>query len=180
MTWAAARQALLGLLVVTLSLPPLFALSRALGVGTPPRGGLAILGGSVVLGFAGGGFVGALASGLGLPTERRAAWRRLRVAASLAGLVWGIALCGLALPLYLDGVVDDATDAGTEAAIHRIDPILDHPAGALDQAWAVAGELAQAGAARLPALTLLGWTLLGPVLAAPLETRRTREGKTQP
>jgi hypothetical protein len=123
-----------------------------------------------VLGFAAGGALGAMlgASDLGVRV------RRLRGVASVAGLVLGIVLCGAVLPVYLDSAMDDVTDAAAEGAAGRIGTVLDRPSSAWDQAGDAAGELARAGAARLPALALLGWTLLGPALAAGLEARRPR------
>jgi len=167
----ALRHALLGALVVALSLPVLLGLSRVLGVARPPLGGLALLGGSVMLGFAGGGLIGALGARAGL----RSGW-----AASLLGLVYGLVLCGTVLPLYTDDVLDEMTDRGTELAVERLDKVLDKPEGVWNQAVDVAGHVAQEGAVYVPALALLGWTLVGPALAAPLEVRRGRKALKGP
>lgn len=168
--WVAVRQALLGLLAVAVSLPLLFLLSRVLGVSRPPLGGLATLGGSVVLAFAGGGLIGAL---LAISFSGRPL-RLVRLVAAGAGLVYGFVLCSAVLPLYTDDVLDEMTDRGTEIAVERAPDVLDHPAGAVDQATDAAGKLVQEGAVYVPALALLGWTLLGPALAAPLEARRPK------
>ena len=157
------RQALFGALAVAVSLPLVLGLSRALGVPRPPVGGLALLGGSVLLAFAGGGLIGALGARAGL---------RSRLAVSLLGLVYGLVLCATVLPLYTDDVLDEMTDRGTEMAVGRMDKILDHPEGILNEAVDVAGHLAEEGAVYVPALALLGWTIIGPALAAPMEVRR--------
>jgi len=173
--WVALRQALLGAVAVAASFPLLLALSRALGLGRPPLGGVATLGASVVLAFAGAGLIGAL---LAAAAPSRPRWQ-VRSVAALAGLVYGFFLCSAALPLYTDDVLDDLTDRGTEIAVERAPGLLDRPAGAVDQATDVAGKLAHEGAVSLPALALLGWTLLAPALVAPLEVRppRLRRGE---
>ncbi|MBV9851300.1 MAG: hypothetical protein JO250_16645 [Armatimonadetes bacterium] len=168
--WAAVRQALVGVVVVVASVPLLMGLCRALELEAPPVEGVALLGGSVLLGFAGGGVIGALLGGL----AGSGPLGRVRLAAALAGLVWGGLLCSVALPLYTDSVMDDVTDAGTEQAIARVGPVLERPSGAADQAVDAGEKLAMAAAARLPALALLGWTLLGPAVVAPLEVRRRK------
>ncbi len=167
----AVRQALLGALAVVVSLPVLVGLSHILGVARPPLGGLALLSGSVLLGFVGGGLIGALGARAGL----RSGW-----GASLLGLVYGLVLCGTVLPLYMDDVLDEMTDQGTEMAVERLDTVLDKPKGIWDQAVDVAGHVAQEGAVYVPALALLGWTLIGPALAAPLEVRRGRKTARSP
>ncbi len=175
LVWVAVRQALLGVVVVVASLPLLLLLSHALGLGRPPLGGLATLGGSVVLAFAGGGLIGALlASAFG---GRSLGFVRLIAAG--AGLVYGFLLCSAVLPLYTDDVLDELTDRGTEIAVERAPDVLDRPAGALDQAWDAAGKLVHEGAVYIPALALLGWTLVGPALAAPLEVRRPRRNRAE-
>lgn len=167
----AVRHALLGALAVALSVPVLTGLSRILGVARPPLGGLALLGGSVLLAFAGGGLIGALGARAGL---------RSRWAVSLLGLVYGLVLCGTVLPLYTDDVLDEMTDRGTELAVARLDKVLEKPEGIWDQAMDVAGHVVQEGAVYVPALALLGWTLVGPALTAPLEVRRGRKAHTGP
>ena len=168
---ATVRQALVGLLVAAASLPLVLALGRALGVPRPPTDGILLLGGTVALAFAGGGLLGALAAAV-----MRGSRRRVRLLASLAGLVWGIFLCSVALPFYTQDVLDDMTDQGTEAALAHVDTLLERPSGALDQAADIAGGLIRDGAARLPALALLGWAVIGPTLVAPLEARPPKPG----
>lgn len=173
--WVAVRQALLGLVAVAASFPLLLALSHALGLGRPPLSGVATLGGSVVLAFAGGGLIGALLSDIAGNRSRL----QVRLAAALAGLVYGIILCSAVLPLYTDDVLDGLTDRGTEIAVERAPDVLAQPSKAADQAVDAAGKLIHEGAVYIPALALLGWTLLGPVLSAPLEVRRSRQGARQ-
>ena len=170
LVWVAARQVLLGLIAVAASFPLLLALSHALGLGRPPLGGVATLGGSVVLAFAGGGLIGAMLAGMG----GKRPLGLLRLAAAGLGLVYGFVLCSAVLPLYTDDVLDEMTDQGTEIAVERAPDVLDRPASVGDQAMDAAGKLVHAGAVYVPALALLGWTLIGPALAAPLEVRRPR------
>lgn len=173
LVWVAVRQALLGLLAVAASFPLLLARSHALGLGRPPLGGVATLGGSVVLAFVGGGLIGALlASTFG---GRSVGF--VRLVAAGAGLVYGFVLCSAVLPLYTDDVLDELTDRGTEIAVERAPDLLDRPASVGDQAMDAAGKLVHEGAVYIPALALLGWTLLGPALAAPLEVRRPKSGR---
>lgn len=168
---ATVRQALLGALAVSVSLPFVLGWSRVLGVARPPLGGLTLLGGSVLLGWAGGGLIGALGARAGL---------RSRLAASALGLVYGLVLSSAVLPLYTDDILDEMTDRGTELAVARLDKVLDHPQGIMDEAVDVASHLAQEGAVYVPALALLGWTAVGPALAAPMEVRRGQKARTGP
>ncbi len=71
------------------------------------------------------------------------------------------------------------TNSGTEAALARAGDLLPHPSGAVDQALDLAGGLVRDGVARLPALSLLGWALVGPVLVAPLEARPTVSARSK-
>lgn len=102
-TFAVVRQTLCGLLAVLVSLPVLFALHRAFGLGSPPISGLLLLGGAVVLAFASAGLLGAM---LG-------AARGTAGVAGLLGLGLGALLCFAVAPFYgsivLDGVTRDAT-----------------------------------------------------------------------
>jgi len=173
LVWVAVRQALLGVVAVAASFPLLLVLSHALGLGRPPLGGVATLGGSVVLAFAGGGLIGALLASVGANRSLL----QLRLAAALAGLVYGFVLCSAVLPLYTDDVLNELTDRGTEIAVERAPDVLDRPANIGDQALDAAGKLVHEGAVSVPALALLGWTLLGPALAAPLEARRPRQAR---
>ena len=177
LVWVALRQALLGVVAVAASFPLLLLLSHALGLGRPPLGGVATLGGSVVLAFAGGGLIGAVLSTIVGDRPRV----QVRLAAALAGLVYGFVLCSAVLPLYTDDVLNDLTDRGTEIAVEHAPAVLDRPSGVMDQAMDAAGKLVHEGAVSVPALALLGWTLLGwtllaPALIAPLEVRPPRRG----
>lgn len=167
----AVRQALLGLVVVAVSFPMLLALSHTLGLGRPPLNGVATLGGSVVLAFAGGGLIGSLLA-KGSAAQPVVL---IRLAAAGFGLVYGFFLCSAVLPLYTDDVLDELTSRGTEIAVERAPDVLSHPEGAANQALESAGTLVQEGTVYIPALALLGWTLAGPALAAPLEVRRPRQ-----
>ena len=170
---ATVRQAVVGLAVALASLPLLLVLSRTLGLTPPPVDGLLLLGGAVVLAFAGGGLLGALLTVAVLRGFRG----RIRGLAALAGLAWGIALCSIALPLYTENVFDELTDTGTEAAMTHAGDVLNRPSAAADQALDIAGHLAAEGAARLPAVVLLIWVVVGPALVAPLEARPPRASR---
>ena len=168
--WVALRQAPLGAVAVAASFPLLLVLSHALGLGRPPLGGVATLGGSVVLACAGGGLIGAVLTSVVGDRSRL----QVRLAATLAGLVYGFVLCSAVLPFYTDDVLNDLTDRGTEIAVERAPAVLERPSGVMDQAMDAAGKLVHEGAVSVPALALLGWTLLAPALIAPLEVRRPR------
>lgn len=102
-TPAIVKGLLVGLVLVIISLPGLFALHGALRLGSPPISGLVLLGGSVALTLAVANVVGAMMgqarSNVGL--------------AALAGLGIGIASCVVMAPLYggmvMDGLTHDAT-----------------------------------------------------------------------
>ncbi len=175
LVWVAVRQALLGLLAVAASFPLLLILSHALGLGRPPLGGVTTLGGSVVLAFMGGGLIGAVLTSIVGDRSRG----QVRVAAALLGLVYGFALCSAVLPFYTDDVLNELTDKGTEIAVERAPDVLDRPANIGDQAMDAAGKLVHEGAVSVPALALLGWTLLAPAFVAPLEVRRPRQAHSK-
>lgn len=161
--------ALAGALVVAASLPILGALSGAVGLGPPPVGGVFLLGTTVVLGWASGALVGAL---IGRGSGRRAGCGALAAAAA-AGLVLGGVLCALVLPLYTQSVVDGlARESARLAAAQGRTVLRDRRLPPTSAAVEAAQQLARNGAARLPALSLLGWALVGPALAAGIEARR--------
>lgn len=94
---------LVGVAAVVVSLPILFLVHRALGLGNPPITGLVILGGTVVICFALGGGVGASIG----------AARGNSLIAALLGLVIGGAACFIVAPFYgslvVEGLSRDAT-----------------------------------------------------------------------
>ena len=162
---AALRQTVFGSVAVAVTWPAMLAVHRAFHVGMPPVNALLLLGASVLVSFSVGGLIGA-----GLAQKVRPG-RWLRPAAALLGLVWGLALCSLVLPWYTDQVMEQLTDSGTEQAVAKIGTVAANLNSAPNQLWDVAGKLTEEGAAQIPALLLLGWTLIGPALAAPWEAR---------
>ena len=181
---AIIRQALFGLLSVLVSLPILNALHHAFGLGAPPRGGVVLLGLSVLFAWASGGALGAFVGEAG---RRNSSWNATFVAA-LAGLLWGGVLCAFVAPLYAQSVLDDVTrHVATQAAATALDEkdrllerARDVRAGktravageAFSKAKTSALEVARSGASRLPAFALLFWVLLGPAIAASMESRK--------
>lgn len=178
---AIARQLFVGMLIVVVSLPLLWALHGAFGLGNPPLSGVLLLGGSVVAAFAGGGVIGYLLGAGGRNTGSVPL-------AALCGLLWGGSVCALAVPFYgqmivehlmhegtslawreRGRVVERAGDAAREVRAGRARQAAEKTAG---EAWTTAKNMALSGAARLPALSLLVWALLGPALGAAWECRR--------
>ena len=99
---AITRQSVLGALAVGVSLPFLWILHRSFGLGSPPIGGIVVLGGAVVAAFAG---AGALGAAMGQA-------RGQAIVAALLGLLLGATITAVAAPLYASMVADDlASDA---------------------------------------------------------------------
>ncbi|HEX9998272.1 MAG TPA: hypothetical protein VGB45_14125 [Abditibacterium sp.] len=94
------RQSFLGALLVLVSLPFLWLLHRAFGLGNPPITGIVVLGGAVVVSMAGAGVVG-LAIGQA---------RGNALVAALLGLLLGATVSAIAAPLYGSLVVDGLTN----------------------------------------------------------------------
>lgn len=178
------HQTIFGLVSVLVSLPILNALHGSLGLGTPPRGGVTLLGFAILFAWASGGALGALIGESG----RRARGLNTSFLAGLAGLLWGVVLCAFVAPLYAQSVVDDvtrqvATQTASTAFRERgrlLDRARDVRAGkggavaseAFSSAKKSALEIARSGAARLPSLAMLFWVLLGPAIAASIESRK--------
>ena len=99
LTPAIVRGLLIGLVLVLISLPGLFALHGALGLGAPPVSGLLVLGGAVALAL-----VVANVAGVFMGESRSNP-----LLAALIGLVIGGATCAVAAPLYGGMVVDSIT-----------------------------------------------------------------------
>ncbi len=99
---AMVRQTFCGAILVLLSLPLLWILHRALGLGNPPLSGILVLGGAVVLAFAGAGAIGASVG----------AARSNALLAGLLSLLLGGAISAGAAPFYGSIIVDDLTREG--------------------------------------------------------------------
>ncbi|BCM91193.1 hypothetical protein IAD21_03057 [Abditibacteriota bacterium] len=102
LTPAITRGLLIGLLLVLMSLPGLFALHGALGLGSPPITGLLLLGGAVALALVGANIAGVLMGES----------RQKPVLAALVGFGIGVVVCTAAAPFYggmvMDGLTHDA------------------------------------------------------------------------
>ncbi len=202
-TPAALRGFLVGVVLVLVSLPILFALHGALKLGNPPASGLILLGATVAITLA-------LASGAGalVGESRGNPW-----VAALVGLGIGLASCAVAAPLYgtlvVDGLQRDATNlvwnergritgaAGDAVQAAREGRLRDELArlqeqaknattaegrkNATEQAKSLAAQLTpkgieilKSGAAKLSAFALLAWALLAPPFGAAWECRRQK------
>jgi hypothetical protein len=102
---AVVRQTLIGTVLVLVSLPFLWAMHRAFGLGNPPFSGILTLGGAVVLAFAGAGAIGAAV----------AASRGNTLLAGVLSLLLGGFISAGAAPLYgsilVDGLTHEAAGA---------------------------------------------------------------------
>lgn len=130
---AALKAALFGILAVAISLPILWIIHGAFGLGNPPLTGILVLGGTVVLSFALAGVLGAyIGSNRGNP-----------LVAALLGLALGITACAVAAPLYgsmvAEGLARDA--AGLTLGLN---PDQSLEGAAKDFALGQAGEAFQA------------------------------------
>lgn len=99
---AAVRQTVLGAILVLVSLPLLWILHRSFGLGNPPVSGILVLGGAVVLAFAGAGAIGASVG---------AARGNSLLAGVLSLLLGGVISAGAA-PFYGSMIVDDIAREG--------------------------------------------------------------------
>lgn len=164
---AVVRQSCLALVAVVITLPFVWALHRAVGVDAPGTASVVLLGASVLVAFAGGGLLGAALHEFG----RTGQWKRNRAGgwiAALGGFLFGSLVCITAASFYGQIVLEDVARQGASLAWSRRDQLVDQTRSVATQA---AKELAGRGAARLPVLLLLVWTLLGPTLGAALEYR---------
>ncbi|RYX83014.1 hypothetical protein EON83_16575 [bacterium] len=115
------RGLLIGLLLVLISLPGLFALHRILGLGNPPATGLILLGGTVALSL-----VAANMAGIYLAKSRTSPFL-----AALLGLAIGIGSCVIAAPFYGGIVMDGLTNDAMGMAWNERDKIIDGAKGAM-------------------------------------------------
>ena len=169
MSGVIVRQMLFGLVVFVPSLALLGLVQRAIGLGTPPRGGVILVGASVVFAFVSGGVLGTVIGA----TARTRRFNGAVLIALLAGLVWGGVLCTVVAPLYLQGALDALAREGAGQVLRERRALLSRETG-LQFAIDAAKTLALSGAGRLPVLGLLMWTLLGSAMAGALEARWAR------
>jgi hypothetical protein len=160
------RQTMFGLVLLVLSLLVLGLVQAAIGLGAPPRGGVILVGASVVFACVSGGVLG-MTIGAAARTRR---FNGGMVIALLAGLVWGSVLCTMVAPLYLESALDAVVRQGAGELLRERRALLNRDTG-LRYAVEAAKTLAWSGAGRLPILSLLVWTLLGPAIAGAFEAR---------
>ncbi|PQV63847.1 hypothetical protein B1R32_10851 [Abditibacterium utsteinense] len=96
---AIVRQTFLGAILILLSLPFLWILHRSFGLGNPPLSGIFVLGGAVILAFAGAGAIGASVG----------AARGNALLAGVLSLLLGGAISAGAAPLYASMIFDGLT-----------------------------------------------------------------------
>ena len=96
---------MIGMALVVVSLPVLFLVHNALGLGQPPVFGLVVLALTVVISMALAGLIGALVGKAGGNL----------IVAALLGLVLGLAVCTVVAPLYGGLIVDNLTREATVA-----------------------------------------------------------------
>ncbi len=180
--WPALRAALVGGMVVGVSLPLVFAVHSHFELGAPPTNGLW----TICLGII-GIFVGAAWIGLAVGTSRS---RPSGTLAAFGGWVWGVALA-LALASSYGKVVASSALRDAHALSDQNRDRMEQSrgetpeqarAGHASRDAALAGtqfsddarEATIGGAARLPAMSLLVWALLVPPALSALECRRAR------
>jgi hypothetical protein len=189
-SWLLVRQAFITLLVVGISLPPLYALHGYFGWNSPPLWGLVLLGGTLLLAFAGAAFIGIL---IGQSNSVLRGHRGKKIAvAAIASLLWGAILISAAVPFYTSIVLDQLSHSGTSLIWNEREKLWTRGHQTWQQWRAGKGEaaaeeaarktahealeksktLAQDGLATLPALSILLWAIIGTPLIGAWECRR--------
>lgn len=185
-TAAIVRQTIFGVLVLVLAMPLLNALHARFHLGAPPTSALILIGGSVLACFIGAGLIG-VACGAGVQSGRGAS----AVLAWVLSLGWSLLVCSVVIPFYGSTIVDHMTQEAAATALRERGALLGRAGDAYSgvregRAGQVAretggevlsrgGEMLKKGAERLPALSLLFWTLIGPPLGAAFEAARVRK-----
>ncbi len=178
--WPALRAALLGIALIGVSLPLVWAAHSHFELGPPPARGLWTLGVGIVCIFVGAAWIGVF-----LGTGRASG-----AVAALCGWGWGVALTLLLASFYGRLVTAPALRDAQTLAGHNRDRIENAPGETPEQARAghaskdaaLAGtdfsddarDATISGAARLPAMGLLVWALLVPPALSAWEFRRAR------
>lgn len=179
---AILRQTVFGVICLVIALPLLNALHNRFNLGSPPISAIIVIGVAVLICFIGGGIIGVLS---GDASRRSAA----AIPIALVGaLVWSAIVCSIAVPTYGGMIVDHIAQDAAGTAFRERGQIIDRTrqgiadvrggrsgelaSRTLNEGLEKSKELALAGAARLPALSLLLWTLIGPPIGAAFEARR--------
>lgn len=172
-------------LAIALSLPVVRLIHDHFDLGVPPLNGVVILSFGVVAAFLGAGIGGAM---LGLFAKQTRG--PLSLLAAFGGLMWGLATVLWLVPTYGGMVVDDIASSGASIVWRDRNDLIPRGKSAVeafqkgqreqaartalspyaDEAKAVAIK----GVAKLPALSILGWALIGPPLLAAWECRGAR------
>lgn len=163
------RQTVLGLALVLLSLPLLALAQRAIGLGSLPGSGVILIGASVVFACVSGGLVGMT---IGAAARARRFPGGLLLAL-LAGLVWGGLLSAAVAPFYLESALEALAREGAGQLLRDRRALLNRETG-LRYILEAGKTLAWSGAGRLPVMSLLIWTLVGPAIAGGIEARGAR------
>lgn len=182
---AIVRQTIFGVAVLLLAMPLLNSLHAHFGLGPPPASALILIGGSVVTCFVGAGVIGVVC---GMDVKAGRGVRAMLAAALSVG--WSGLVCSVVIPFYGSTIVDHLTGEATATAFRERGALLGRAQDAYGgvregrggqvaretagEAFDRAKELARSGAARLPAMSLLFWTLIGPPLGAAFEAARAR------
>jgi hypothetical protein len=177
------RQTIFGILVVALSLPLVRVLHERFSLGPPPASVLVLMGLAVMSTFWGAGAIGAL-WGAG---NRRGSMGA-PILAALLSLGLSLLVCGVVVPTYGGMVADHLLQEGATGVLRDRGRLLGQARESYDDVRSgrsreitrdLSGEalnrgksLVRSGAARLPALSLLLWTLVLPPLGAAFEARR--------
>lgn len=172
-------------LAVAVSLPVVRLIHDHFGLGVPPFNGVVILSFGVVAAFLGAGIGGAL---LGIFAKQTRA--PISLLAAFGGLIWGLATVMWLVPTYGGIVVDDIASSGASIVWRDRNDLIPRGKSAIEafqkgqreQATRTALQpyaddvknVAIQSAAKLPALSILGWALIGPPLLAAWECRGAR------
>ncbi len=178
--WPALRAALLGAVLVMVSLPLVFAVHAHFELGAPPSNGLWALGLSLIAIFVGAAWIGLFVG----------CSRASGTLAALFGGAWGIALTLLLASSYSQMVSRPAFQQATELNEQNRQRIEQSShetpeqarAGHASKDAALSGarfsedarDATIGGTAKLPAMLLLMWTILIPPALSAFECRRAR------
>ena len=184
-TTAIVRQAIFGVLVLLLALPLVNAMHARFDLGSPPTSALVIIGGAVLACFIGAGLIGAFCGG-GVKAGRGPG----ALLAAALSFGWSLVVCSVVIPFYASSIVDHLAQDAAMTAVRERGQLFDRARDAVGgvregrggevarstggEAVSKSLELAKKGAARLPALSLLFWTLIGPPMGAAFEAARAR------
>ena len=177
------RGALWSAFAIAVSLPLVRAIHHHFGLGEPPFNGVVILSFGVFAAFLGAGLGGALV-GLFAGHKRGP----VSLFAAFGGLMWGLGVLMWLAPAYGALVVDEAARSGATMLRREGNDLVPRGQSAIQafqegQKTKVAPEpfvdeepnLTIPSTSKLPALSILGWALIGAPLLAAWECRGARQ-----